>query len=86
MTEAEIKAIVDKLADIPGVLHNADPEDKGEIFQLPAARTQADLLPRPTARPSKRRARAVWVFRQTDRQTGSEGDLNPYTEDLFPKW
>ena len=28
MTEAEIKAIVDKLADIPGVLHNADPEDK----------------------------------------------------------
>ena len=33
MTEAEIKAIVDKLADIARVLHDADPEDKGEIFR-----------------------------------------------------
>ena len=33
MTEAEIKAIVDKLADIAGVLRDADPEDKGEIFR-----------------------------------------------------
>jgi hypothetical protein len=33
MTEAEIRAIVDKLADIAAVLHDADPEDKGEIFR-----------------------------------------------------
>lgn len=33
MTEAEIKAIVDKLADIARVLRDADPEDKGEIFR-----------------------------------------------------
>jgi site-specific DNA recombinase len=32
MTEAEIRAIVDKLADIAAVLHDADPGDKGEIF------------------------------------------------------
>jgi site-specific DNA recombinase len=40
MSEAEIKAIVDKLADIARVLHDADPEDKGEIFrQLGLKRT-----------------------------------------------
>jgi hypothetical protein len=33
MTEAEIKAIVDKLADIARVLQNADPDDKAEIFR-----------------------------------------------------
>jgi hypothetical protein len=33
MTEAEIKAIMDKLADIARVLHDADPKDKGEIFR-----------------------------------------------------
>jgi site-specific DNA recombinase len=33
MTAAEIKAIVDKLTDIARVLHEADPEDKGEIFR-----------------------------------------------------
>ena len=31
---------------------------------LPAARTQADLPPGPTARPSQGPTRAVWVFRQ----------------------
>ena len=33
MSEAEIKAIVDKLADIARVLHDADPDDKAEIFR-----------------------------------------------------
>jgi len=33
MSEAEIKAIVDKLADIARVLHEADPADKAEIFR-----------------------------------------------------
>jgi hypothetical protein len=33
MTEAEIKVIVDKLANVVRVLHDADPEDKGEIFR-----------------------------------------------------
>jgi site-specific DNA recombinase len=33
MAESEIKAIVDKLADIARVLHEADPDDKGEIFR-----------------------------------------------------
>ena len=33
MSEAEIKAIVDKLADIARVLEDADPDDKSEIFR-----------------------------------------------------
>ena len=33
MTEAEIRAIVDKLADISGVLRDAEPDDKAEIFR-----------------------------------------------------
>jgi site-specific DNA recombinase len=33
VTEAEIKAIVDKLADIARVLADADPDDKAEIFR-----------------------------------------------------
>jgi site-specific DNA recombinase len=33
MSEAEIKAVVDKLADIARVLQDADPDDKAEIFR-----------------------------------------------------
>ena len=33
MTEAEIRSIVDKLADIARVLRDADPNDKSEIFR-----------------------------------------------------
>ena len=33
MSQTEIKATVDKLADIARVLQDADPEDKGEIFR-----------------------------------------------------
>ena len=33
MTEAEIKAIVDKLAGIARVLRDADPDDKAEVFR-----------------------------------------------------
>jgi hypothetical protein len=33
MSEAEIKAVVDKLADIALVLQDADPDDKAEIFR-----------------------------------------------------
>ncbi|HEX6526025.1 MAG TPA: hypothetical protein VF070_39335 [Streptosporangiaceae bacterium] len=33
MTEAEIKVIVDKLADIARVLADAEPDDKAEIFR-----------------------------------------------------
>ena len=33
MSEAEIKAVVDKLADIALVLEDADPDDKAEIFR-----------------------------------------------------
>ncbi len=33
MTEVEIRSIVDKLADIAGVLRDADPDDKAEIFR-----------------------------------------------------
>jgi site-specific DNA recombinase len=33
MSETEIKAIVDKLADIARVLYDADPDDKAEIFR-----------------------------------------------------
>jgi site-specific DNA recombinase len=33
MTEAEIKTIVDKLADIARVLQDADPDDKAEVFR-----------------------------------------------------
>jgi site-specific DNA recombinase len=35
MTEDEIKAIVDKLADIARVLQDADPDDKAEVFRQP---------------------------------------------------
>jgi hypothetical protein len=42
-TEAEIEAIVDKLADIARVLHDADPEDEGR--DLPAARTKLTYHP-----------------------------------------
>jgi site-specific DNA recombinase len=33
MTEAEIRSIVEKLADIAQVLRDADPNDKSEIFR-----------------------------------------------------
>jgi hypothetical protein len=33
MTEAEIKAIVDKSTDIGRILHHASPDDKAEIFR-----------------------------------------------------
>jgi site-specific DNA recombinase len=33
MTEAEIRSIVDKLANIARVLNDADPNDKSEIFR-----------------------------------------------------
>jgi site-specific DNA recombinase len=33
MTEAEIRTIVDKFADIARVLNGADPNDKSEIFR-----------------------------------------------------
>lgn len=33
MSEAEIKAIIDKLTDIARVLQDADPDDKSEIFR-----------------------------------------------------
>ncbi|MGH3225790.1 MAG: hypothetical protein ACRDPY_45105 [Streptosporangiaceae bacterium] len=33
MTEAEIRSIVDRLADIASVLHEADPADKAEVFR-----------------------------------------------------
>ena len=33
MSEAEVKAIVDRLADIAGVLHDANPHDKAEVFR-----------------------------------------------------
>ena len=33
MSEAEIKSIVDRLADIARVLFDAGPEDKAEIFR-----------------------------------------------------
>ena len=33
MTEADIKAIVDRLADVARVLADADPDDKSEIFR-----------------------------------------------------
>jgi site-specific DNA recombinase len=33
MSEAEIKAIVDRLADLTRVLADADPDDKSEIFR-----------------------------------------------------
>jgi hypothetical protein len=41
MNEAEIKAIVDQLADVAPVLHEADPADKAEVFRQLTSR-QAD--------------------------------------------
>ncbi len=71
MSEAEIKAIVDRLADIVRVLHDADPDDKAEIFRQLGLRltyhpgrglVEAEVNPA-----------AVWVFRRCPR-----GDLNPH--------
>jgi hypothetical protein len=33
MSEAEVEAIVDRLADIAAVLHDANPHDKAEVFR-----------------------------------------------------
>lgn len=46
MTEAEIRSIVDKLADIARVLRDADPNDKSEIFR--------QLAPKLTYHPGRR--------------------------------
>ena len=62
MSEAEIKSIVDRLADIARVLTDADPERQGR--DLPSARTQADLPPREEdSWKHKYKPAAVWVFR-----------------------
>jgi hypothetical protein len=53
MTEAEIKTIVDKLADIARVLQDADPDDKAEVFRqlgLKLTTTQADNWSKPRSR------------------------------------
>ncbi len=77
MSEAEIKAIVDKLADIAGVLRDADSGRQGG--DLPAAGPQADLPPRPTAGRSPDPGSAALVFRQCPR-----GDLNTHSGDTSP--
>jgi hypothetical protein len=51
ITEADIKAIVDRLADLAHVLADADPDDKAEIFRQ-LRRTQADLQTRRATRAS----------------------------------
>jgi len=33
MSEAQIRAVVDKLADLIEVVHEADPDDRSEIFR-----------------------------------------------------
>jgi hypothetical protein len=33
MSETEVRAIVDRLADIAGILHDANPYNKAEVFR-----------------------------------------------------
>jgi site-specific DNA recombinase len=74
MSEAEIKSIVDRLADIARVLIDAE---RRQGRSLPSARTQADLPPWEETRGSKRATRTIWVFRDCPR-----GDLNPETGEI----
>ena len=61
MSEAGIKSIVDRLADIVAVLRDANPQDKAEVFR--------QLGLRLTYHPGRKdlrntsRTRGVWVFR-----------------------
>ena len=57
MTEAEIEAIIGKIADIGRVLPDASPDDQTEVFRQLGLKL--DLPSRPTARPSLGRARGL---------------------------
>jgi hypothetical protein len=63
MTEAEIKTIVGKLADIARVLQDADPDDKAEVFRQlgrrPVSRRMATLRETPWPR-----HRQIYPFRR----------------------
>jgi hypothetical protein len=79
MTEAEIKAIVDKVADIAAVLAEADPDDKAEMFRQLALK-----LPTigQTASPSSDRGTPALANRWCPK-----GDLNPYSGGTPPnRW
>ena len=75
MSEAEIKAVVDKLADIALVLRDADPDDKAEIFR--------QLGPKLTYHPGRQLVEAqVEVPRHW--QMESVRDLNPERRAFSP--
>jgi hypothetical protein len=57
MTEAEINAIVDKLADNARVLQDADPDDKAEIFRRLNLRLTYPPADTPKPRKSRQSAR-----------------------------
>jgi hypothetical protein len=61
MSEAEVEAIVDRLADIAAVLHDANPHDKAEVFRQLGLK----LTYHPGRKIVEARVepRGVWVFR-----------------------
>jgi site-specific DNA recombinase len=69
MSEAEIKAIVDMLADITRVLHDADAGDKTEIFR--------QLGLRLTYHPGRQLVQAQVEVPSIGKPTVSEGGLEP---------
>ena len=75
MTEAEIKAVVDKLADIAAVLHDADPDDKAEVFrQLGLKLTY----------PGRQLVQAEIEVPRHWQIDSSEGDLNTEAGEISP--
>jgi hypothetical protein len=77
MTEAEIKTIVDKLADIARVLQDADPDDKAEVFR--------QLGLKLTHHPGRQLVEAQIEAPQHWISTVSEGGLDPRSWWYIPK-
>jgi hypothetical protein len=75
MSEAEIRAIVDKLADIAGA-HRCRPRRQGR--DLPPAWPQADLPPRKARSESRDQLGPLWVF------DGVRGPSAPNSQHLAP--
>lgn len=72
MSEAQIKAIVGKLADIARVLADADQDDKAEIFRQ--LRLKLTYHPGRQIVEAENRIGPLWVFRECPRR-----DLNPHS-------
>jgi hypothetical protein len=76
MTEADIRAIVDRLAEVANVLADANPDDKAEIFR--------QLGLRLTYRPGERLVRATIKPDNHWQIDGVRGGPEPPCPRIFP--